>query len=795
VKLKKIQGLARTVGRRVSVSTAGFAFLCGLAAHDAWPQDAAPHADQRGDELQEIVVTAEKRDSTVQKTPFSITALAGDALLEHGITSMEEIVQTTPGLSMRTSSPGETELEMRGLSSSGGAAPTVGFYLDETPLTSPAAALVGKVVIDPDLFDLNRVEVLRGPQGTLYGAGSMGGTVKLVTNAPTLNRFEGVANARYSNTSGGGNNGGGNAMLNLPLVDDKLAVRIVGTDMYTSGWIDRIVVDPFPIGAGPPDTAPCGGWYVCARGNVAGAPVSKIVRNTNWNRVTAGRLSLLFQPTDTIKILPLVMSQHLTAGGYSQYDSPPGTLAHYQPFDASEPLSDRFTLYSLTVTGDFPGAQLTSASSYYSRTESQTQDAAEVQGYYFGSFFSFFPIVPSPSNETDVTIQRSQELRLASTGDGRWQWIVGGFVSSFQSVFNYYQPDVAWAPLSVGGAAANPLGLDFQGHNLYDVKQDALFGETSYQFTDAIKGTVGLRWFKFDTRLDYEESGISSNSGNATPYTGSISGNARGFNPKFNLAYLPTKDVTLYAEIAKGFRPGGVNLPVPVYTCGNIPLSYSPDSIWNYEAGEKARLLDGKVTINSDLYYIQWKDVQQYLTIPQCGFNYSGNAGNARAYGPEVEVTALIIPEVTFALSGTYTKSEITSVAAGNQGFLLAANQPIQPGTPLENVPEYTVGGSLTYKRTLFTNYIFMARVADNYVGTSHDLSYYFEQLPGYNLIDLRLGVSHDRWRVNGFVTNLGNKVAQLSINTNAITDNQPALTRVSTNQPRTVGMDLTYSF
>src|SRR5579871_4353448 len=153
--------------------------------------------------LQEIVVTAEKRTSTVQDTPISITALSGEQLQQQGITGVSGIVQSVPGLSMRTAGPGQTELEMRGLSSSGGASPTVGFYLDDYPLTAPAAALVGKVVIDPDLYDLNRVEVLRGPQGTLYGSGSMGGTMKLVTNDPVLNRFEGSVNAFGSGTVGG----------------------------------------------------------------------------------------------------------------------------------------------------------------------------------------------------------------------------------------------------------------------------------------------------------------------------------------------------------------------------------------------------------------------------------------------------------------------------------------------------------------------------------------------------------------------------------------------------------------
>jgi iron complex outermembrane receptor protein len=790
--------LARVVGRPVlAISYVGLVMLSLLTAGNVRSQEALPRSTTvPTDFLQEIIVTAEKRESTVQSTPFSITAISGDVLLERGITNMEEIVQTTPGLSMRTSGPGETELEMRGLSSSGGSSPTVGFYLDETPLTSPAAALNGKVVVDPDLFDLKRVEVLRGPQGTLYGAGSMGGTVKLVTNPPELNHFAGVADASFSNTSGGGNNPGGDLMLNLPLIEDKLAVRLVGTDKYTSGWIDRIVVNPFPVGPGPPQTPDCGGYYVCTRGNVLAAPVTQIFRDANWSRLVSGRMSVLFQPTDTVKIIPMAMYQQLTSGGYSQFDTSPGTLSHYQPFDIAEPFSDRFQLYSLTVNIDFPWAQLTSASSYYSRTERQIQDTSETEAYFWGSFAGFFPFVPVPDLNLDTTIQRTQELRLASTGDGRVQWIVGGFVNNFESVWNYYQANPAYGEFSVGGPAANPQGIDYQAHNPYSVKQYALFSDVSYRPTDAIKVTTGLRWYKFETQVDYEQSGAASNTGNATQQSGTVVGNARGYNPKVNIAYEPTKDLTLYTEIAKGFRPGGVNLPVPADLCGpNIPLSYSPDSVWNYEIGEKARLLDGKVTINSDVYYIRWNDVQQFLTIPSCGFSYTSNAGNAHTYGPELELSAKLTSDITFAFDGTYTRAEITSVAAGNAGFLLAANQAIQRGTPLENVPKYTFGGSLTYNRKIFANYDFTARVADSYVGPLYDLAYYFEQLPGYNLIDIRAGVGRDRWRANAFITNLANKVALLSINTQSISTNTPALTRAATNQPRTVGVDLLYKF
>ncbi|MEA3196896.1 MAG: iron complex outerrane recepter protein, partial [Gammaproteobacteria bacterium] len=223
-------------------------FLCLAGAGVAFAQQ-----ENKGDQLQEIIVTAQKRESTVQSTPISITALTGQDLEDRGITDMASIVQSVPGVSMRTSGPGQTELEIRGLTSSGGNSSTVGFYLDDVPLTAPASAQNGKVVIDPNLYDLNRVEVLRGPQGTLYGSGSMGGTIKLVPNAPNPTAFDASAQVILGGTKGGDSlNHTENAMVNLPL-GDTAALRLVASQERLSGWIDRIVTaQPSATSAGFP---------------------------------------------------------------------------------------------------------------------------------------------------------------------------------------------------------------------------------------------------------------------------------------------------------------------------------------------------------------------------------------------------------------------------------------------------------------------------------------------------------------------------------------------------------------
>jgi outer membrane receptor protein involved in Fe transport len=238
----------------------------------ASPQSAAGEnsaGSKPDDALEEVIVTAEKREATIQSTPISITAFRGADLRQAGVSDLQSVAEQVPGVSFKTGGPGQTELEMRGLNSGGGNSPTVGLYLDDIPLSSFAYATAGKVVIDPDLYDLERVEVLRGPQGTLYGAGSMGGAIRLITSQPDLDKFSAGGELVGSGTEGGGANGTFNGMLNLPIVDNELALRIVATQKYLSGWIDRIVPTAFPL--------PLDGGLT--RGDVAAAPGAN--RDTN----------------------------------------------------------------------------------------------------------------------------------------------------------------------------------------------------------------------------------------------------------------------------------------------------------------------------------------------------------------------------------------------------------------------------------------------------------------------------------------------------------------------------------
>jgi iron complex outermembrane recepter protein len=771
-----------------------------------------------GGSLDEIVVTAEKRNSTVQETAISMTAVSGDQLLRQGTQSIEQLIGTVPGVSMRTAGPGQTEYEMRGLGANGGSTATVGFYIDDTLIASSAASQSGRTVIDPDLFDLNHVEVLRGPQGTLYGAGSMGGTVKLVTNPPKLGTFEGSASVSASETaSGGSTNGGGNLMLNFP-IGEYAALRVVTTDKYISGWIDRKVVADFPF---PTDYGTChSAFYFCTRGNLADATVTQTISGSNLERFASARASLLVAPSDVLKITGTLMYQRIDADGYNAYQQPPGAsggYSIYQPYDIQEPYYDSFKLASVTVKYSMDFADLTSATSYWNRDSVQSQDTSEgVQ-----NVFNLTQFIPNLFVENDPSAQVGEELRLTSNGNSPLQWVGGVFVTDLHSGYRTTNQNPAFATASAcgvpysggncppgytysptnGGPSANPTGILYNVNNPNVSKQQAIFGELSYKLNPDLKLTTGLRFYKFDiSNTDYAV-GAGTASGNATPTTGSAHGSGSGVLPKVNLSYTPTSDLTIYGTVAKGARPGGVNIPIPLstssyYYCG--PGSgpsylkaqqsyYGPDNIWSFELGEKARFADRRITVNADVFYVKWIGIQQEFILT-CGYSFNTNAGDAKSYGPELEVSAKLTDSWTANLSGAYTQAYINAPAQ-IPGLAIA------PGTRINNIPRYTASLSFDYEAAIVDDYRGIARISDAYIGPLQDIAYYRETLSPYALVDGRVGVAKNAWSVFLFGTNLGNKRAGQTIDNTIYAWQQPDLTRFTTNQPRTIGLEYMTKF
>jgi iron complex outermembrane recepter protein len=790
---------SRRLIRRTSKGSA-LPLLCMLALTRVCAGAPAPSMEASGaalpngdTSLEEIVVTAEKRESTIQDIPISITALTGDQLESRGIDTIEQIVQQVPGLSMRTAGPGMTEFEMRGLASTGGVAPTVGFYLDDAPLSPPLTSFSGKTVLSPEMYDLSRVEVLRGPQGTLYGSGAMGGVVRLVTNQPDLERFTGSVDTSVSGTVGAnGPNSNINAAINIPLIEDRAALRVVIGDKWVSGWIDRIVDNPFPyptnIGCTPT------GNYGCARGDVLSAHVVADHPGVNWEHTTTARAELLVKPIDALKVLTTVFFDSTYQGGPNEVDSPPGpggTQAHYQPVDIAEPYFDRFLMFSNTITGDLGFAQLTAATVYWNRTQQIISDGAE--GYQ-----SLF-LLPNFLNETDQawwlrnpSRQFSEEVRASSEGDGPLKWIGGLFYSHEESSYFSYGAVKGMCELSTGGCAANPLGITYYSTSPFNVSQYAGFGELSYTYND-LTATVGGRWFRYTNNWAFYTSGIFTLSGNATPVTGDIAGANSGFTPKFNLSYEPNKNLTIYGTVAEGFRDGGINLPVPDSCLPDLegigsdgqPYNYGPDKVWSYELGEKAQLSDSRVTINADFYYNDWRQVQQQVNL-KCAFSVQINAGNAATYGPEIELSIRLTPSLTLDANGTYTHATVNNPNPATG---------IAPGTPLLNVPEYQENTALTYRHALNEGSVFTARLSNTLVGPAHDLAYSNYLLPSYDLVNARVELTQGRFTYGLFANNITNKEAILTSNNMVMDFNIPSLTRLTVAQPATAGVDVKFKF
>jgi len=763
------------------------------------------HAQQAADQaLPEIVVTAQKRASTVDKTPISITAVSGDDLQDRGIRDFSTLAASTPGISMKTNGPGQTEFEMRGMASGGGNSPTVGFYLDDVPLTAPAAAQNGKVVISPALYDLSRVEVLRGPQGTLYGSGSMGGTVKLITNQPNLSTFEGSAQAILSGTKGGGFNHDENLMLNTPLVKNELALRLVVSQSSTSGWIDRIVGGNFP-------QSPDGGL---TRGNVAAAPVLEDHKGSNAEMLKGARVALTWKPLEQLTITPSVFYQRITQDGPSSFDSNPGTLAHYQPFSIAEPYADSITVSNLTMNYRFEAFDVTSVTSKWHRLSTQIQDGSENFQNPLDGFNGAPPfggstpcLQPSPlygscgtgpmyGYELDPSDQFSQELRAASTGDGPVQWVGGVFYSDFHSNWQLFTnfPN----PAAFDSPVADVWTLDEPTH----ITQSAVFGEATYAVTDKLKLTGGLRWYTYRNSLDMSFAGFGSPGGNDVPTTTHQVQSNSGVNPKVNVSYDVDKDLMVYATAAKGFRPGGGNQPLPIspgscvynglvslgYANGTEPMTYKADSLWSYEAGEKLKFLNNSVHLNASVFYENWKDIQ--LEELPCNYPLFDNANSAHIYGGEVELRAALGHNLTLGANAGYTHANLAESAHG-----------FNAGDRLPDVPPWTASVDLSYHTPLTERYDLVARAENVYTGSRVDLTFPAgvpntqTPLAGYDLTNIRIGIAADAgWSATLFANNLFNKRASLE-NTVQLTLANANFNRVATNQPLTIGVDASYHF
>ncbi len=721
-------------------------------------------ADSSG-ELQEVVVTAQKRSESLQNVPLSITAFSAADLETRAVKDFFDYATSVPNLGFGATGDGSANsrtISIRGVSGDN----TTGFYLDETPLPDS---------LDPHIIDIERIEVLRGPQGTLYGARSMGGTVRLITKQPDLNNFSASLHGGVSSTENTVDpNWIGDGTINLPLVQNRLALRASAFYDREAGYFSR----RFP-------TVPGGSDFTT-------------LRDIGRNELVGGDLSLLWKPTDALSVTTRLMRQESTYNGFSLADGTPTNLkpdnfVQTRLFDIPEGGSDRWTLYSLNVKYDTGFGELVSSTSYFDRLIVEREDQSDVVSFLFG----LDPPVASQITEIKPLHRFTQEVRFASALKGPLQFVTGVYLSESNGQFNpgYYPPN------SVPGLGAiSGYGSDLFFYQNYPstIREPAVFGELSYQATDKLKLTAGARWYEIKTRSSGIEAGAAAGVDLIDPPSTLTN---VGMNPKFQADYKVTPNAMVYATAAKGFRPGGITPSVPSALGCDVNLQdigvtqaqahrYKSDSLWNYEVGSKTSWLDNRLTVDGAVFYIDWKDLQQQILLP-CGFQFRANVGAAKSQGAELEVHARPVRGLDVSGGIGYQKAEITKASSGG------AISPQQVGDRVYQVPDWTGNLSLTYSQTLNARYSAVYNLTYGYVGSSKSANndpFNPRTRAPYSIIDGKVGLSVGSWDVSLVAKNLTNEHANLADN-RSIAVEMPGRPRIVTNQPRTIGIDVRKSF
>ncbi len=741
---------------------------------DAPPKVTDPHTpaprnseNQELATLQEIIVTAEKRAESIQNVPMSIVALSAAQLQDSGATTLADIGRLVPGLSVMSVAPGQNIINLRGISSAGGSQPTVGFYIDDTPIPT-----IGVFGFDPDpvLFDLNRVEVLEGPQGTLYGASSMGGTIRYITNQPDLGKFKAAMQEIPSYTDGGSLNNEFDGMINIP-VSSSVAVRASAVYQNYSGYINRRSIDPTNI--------------------LEANPIGPVAKNVNTDSTTSIRVALEYKPLPSLTLTPWVMYQRTMLGAPFTFDAPPGSFDHpVQIRDANEPSTNQFTLVALPIHAHFGRVHLVSDTSYYDNFFQVVEDESKVNYYYFSPLQSY--VYPSPFWNDFHLKQFTEEMRARATV-GRVRGLLGVYYAHSDAPSYYMMP----FPSGYNAAFGTPFGSlpSFFSWVSEDRTEDmAAFGQFNIGITQGLHLILGDRVFRHNDAYSAYGNGVYNGGPVGSPQKHFA--REQGSTPKVELSYHVTHEAMVYVSAAKGFRPGAASTPLPALCAADLhaiglnasPTSYGPDSLWDYEAGEKLTSDAWGLSVDSSVYYMKWSHIQQLVLLPTCGFEFTGNFGNAVSKGAELQLRYAVNRHLLVSMSGSFTKAQITSTVTGAQG---------SPGDPLENVPKWMGNLSIDYHARIrpgvggFLHFDLntSSRQYNNFVPTS---IYY--ATGGYTLANFRVGVNTAAWQIALFVNNLFNKHAETAL-PNSYAANLPNTRAVSLNQPMTIGFSLRRDF
>jgi outer membrane receptor protein involved in Fe transport len=800
---------------------------CGIAVPAFAADDSATEAASPGPTMQEVVVTATRREEDLSKVPLSVTALTQQDMDMKGIKDITDVARFTPGVYIDNS--GTNNISIRGISSSGGAG-TTGIYIDDTPIQMRALAFNPDETL-PKSFDIDRIEVLRGPQGTLFGAGSEGGTVRYITAQPSLTKTSIYGRAELSYTEGGTPSYEAGIAAGGPVVDDTLGARATIWYRRDGGWIDQ--VDP-----------------------TATDPQSAVVdSNANYGETLLVRLAALWAVNSAWSVTPSIYYQNRELHNVSAYwpiYSNPGSNSYVNGDPTGRPVPDKFYLPALKIDGDLGAFHLISNTSFYHRQEQTGYEGTEYNlGFYqtFQTFVPFQPGVPFPLIDgngihlpADIANYRSpasidngqenltQEIRLVSSdSNAKLIWTTGVFFSDNRQHYleQIHDPMLNAFWLAVAGVPYTDIFTDNNGNPVPFVgsyptdsyflqthstdKQLAWYGEGTYSLTDTVKLTAGARYSRTEFSFNTFTGGPQLFN---EPIANSGDKKENSFTPKLDLSYQPNPNDLYYATYAKGFRPGGANNPVPQAACAAdfqsfgitaSPATYDSDTVKSFEIGAKNNIAN-RIRLATSVYYVRWNNIQQTVVPPICQISFIANLGTAVAKGADIQADILVTNALTAEISAGYTDARYTqdSKFSATQTTPIVSSGDAISGQSGQPNPPATASMGLEYHFGAFGHESF-ARIDYEYESRGKWLppeqdssTLQFDaanfMLPATNFVSLRAGMTFNAFTLEPFIDNLldTHVVTNYNFSIDPGTGNS-RLMRDFTFRPRTYGLTFTW--
>jgi iron complex outermembrane recepter protein len=686
--------------------------------------NAAASADQ-GPQLEEVVVTAQKRSQNVQDVPGYLTVVSAQQLENQGLTELAEYAKEIPGLTFNSSQAGIGTPVIRGISTGSDASNVVGIYLDDVPMTpsSPFGTFITGFGFDPDVAAIDHIEVLAGPQSTLYGASALGGVIKFATRQPNLQDFEGDVRVGASQIDGGGFGESVRGSANVPIVQDSIGMRV---SMFYR--LDPGIVDNTYNG----------------------------LDNVDWTRVYGGSLALRFKLSDTLEDTISGLVQRIYTPSIQEFYVDPNTL---KPLNGQITSNAVFMPLARVDTDTVSNSTRWSASVAtvtnvlsYSRLGTETvQD--------FSGLGSICPGFCAPSNYsfrfegTPVTDRVSDELRLAST-PGTFEWLLAGFFTHERDYTNQYNRGYASGQLV---PTTDPFYNFFTYRYDATFTERAVFGNLTYHFSKQFEATVGMRYSSYSNPWHSTADGVLA--GGSTVEQAYSSGNSAN-SYLATISYKPTQSATLYARAASGYRPGGSQFVPPPQVASGVNPTFGPDKLWNYEAGVKGEAADRRIVYSADAFHMVWTDLQ--LGVLQNGIAYTTNVGSAKSDGAEASFTVVPFEGFSAAVNAAYVDARITTDVVSINAV---------SGEPLPNSPKWSGALVSDYRQRLGSDHFWSAGLTYAYHGSSKSAFTGAAQfapgvydLPSYWSLDLRTGLEWSRYTVQFRVQNVTNEYGLLSV-------------------------------